>query len=263
MSSLFSTLDGLPPGAELFTDPLRMGGWEVRLVRTGAEMEAVLALRALAFRGHARRADADRFDAGALHLWIGPEGAARPLATIRAFAHPDGRALLGGYSAQVYGLAGLAGQGGLSLEIGRLCLDPGHPSADLVRLIWAGVARMVLRLGAARLIGCPSFASAQPERLAPHLAALSARYLGPDGLRPTPGAREWMGFVGLPLPLPDSAEAPALPPMLRVSLAQGGWMGDHMVVDRDLGTCHVFTCIDIAAMPAGRKRILRAMAGDR
>ena len=259
MSSLFSTLDGLPPGAELFTDPLRMGGWEVRLARSPAEMEGILALRALAFRGHARRADSDRFDAGALHLWIGPEGGRAPLATIRAFAHPDGRALLGGYSAQAYGLSGLAGQGGLSLEIGRLCLHPGHPSADLVRLIWAGVARMVVRLGAARLIGCPSFASTEPERLAPHLAALAARHLGPEGQRPTPRAREWRGFVGLPLP--ESAEAPALPPMLRVCLAQGGWMGDHMVIDRDLGTCHVFTCIDIAAMPEGRKRILRAMAG--
>jgi L-ornithine Nalpha-acyltransferase len=259
MSSLFSTLHGLPPGRELFETPLRYGGWEVRLAEGREDMAAVLALRALAFRGHATRADTDAFDSRALHLWIGPEAGAAPLATIRVLVHADGRALLGGYCAQYYALEGLAHQPGLTLELGRLCLDPGHHMADLVRLIWAGVARLVAQLNAARLIGCPSFAGMDAGALAPHLAALAVKHLGPEALRPGPRAPERVNFVGL---APATGGAPLLPPLLRVCLGQGGWMGDHLVVDRDLGTCHVFTCVDIAAMPEGRKRILRVLAAQ-
>jgi putative hemolysin len=52
-----------------------------------------------------------------------------------------------------------------------------------------------------------------------------------------------------------------MPPLLRTYLAMGGWVSDHAVVDRDLGTLHVFTGLEIAAIPPGRARALRAVAG--
>jgi putative hemolysin len=53
----------------------------------------------------------------------------------------------------------------------------------------------------------------------------------------------------------------AMPPLLRSYLAMGGWVSDHAVVDRDLGTLHVFTALEIAALPPARARRLRALAG--
>jgi phytoene dehydrogenase-like protein len=51
-----------------------------------------------------------------------------------------------------------------------------------------------------------------------------------------------------------------MPPLLRSYLAMGGWVSDHAVVDRDLGTLHVCTGVEIAAIPPSRARLLRADA---
>jgi L-ornithine Nalpha-acyltransferase len=61
---------------------------------------------------------------------------------------------------------------------------------------------------------------------------------------------------------PDLAAAMAqMPPLLRTYLAMGGWVSDHAVLDRDLDTLHVFTAVEIAAIPPARARALREIAG--
>jgi putative hemolysin len=52
-----------------------------------------------------------------------------------------------------------------------------------------------------------------------------------------------------------------MPPMLKTYLMMGGWVSDHAVVDRDLGTMHVFTGVEISTIPPARKKLLRAVAG--
>ena len=52
-----------------------------------------------------------------------------------------------------------------------------------------------------------------------------------------------------------------MPPLLRTYLLMGGWVSDHAVIDRDLNTMHVFTAVDIKAIPQARKRLLRALVG--
>ncbi|HBQ35447.1 MAG TPA: ornithine-acyl-ACP acyltransferase, partial [Rhodobacteraceae bacterium] len=38
------------------------------------------------------------------------------------------------------------------------------------------------------------------------------------------------------------------------------WVSDHAVVDRQMTTMHVFTGVEISAIPENRKKILRADA---
>lgn len=239
-----------------FGPPIQGGPREVRLAR-GADLEAVLALRGRAFRNGAE--DRDIHDATSLHLWVGRPGAG-PEATLRLRRHADAAALLGGYAAQHYDLRALAGAGGLTLELGRLCTEPGAGEGDLLRLLWAGVARLAMTTGAARLIGCTSFPGTDATALSPAWALLAARYLGPAIRAPGARAPETYPFAGVTA-APDPAAAALLPPLLRAYLAMGGWVSDHAVVDRDLGTCHVFTCVEIDAMPPARRRILAQMAG--
>lgn len=244
------------PPADLFGAPIRQGGRMVRLAGPG-DMEAVLALRARAFRGGAE--DRDDFDADSLHLWVGPE--AGPVqATLRLRRHADAGALLGGYAARFYDLAAMAGAGGEVLELGRLCTEPGAGSPDLLRLLWAGVARLALATGAARLIGCTSFHTIDAAALDPAWALLAARHQGPAALTPGRKAAEIRPFEALRAP-PDPAAAARLPGLLRAYLSMGGWVSDHAVIDRDLGTCHVFTCVEIATMPEARRRLLAQMGG--
>jgi len=68
---------------------------------------------------------------------------------------------------------------------------------------------------------------------------------------------------GAPPPAtPPALPALAMPPLLRSYLILGGWVSDHAVIDRDLATLHVFTALEIAAIPPGRARLLRALALD-
>ena len=61
---------------------------------------------------------------------------------------------------------------------------------------------------------------------------------------------------------PDPRRAQAeLPPLLRTYLVMGGWVSDHAVVDEQMDTLHVFTGLEIAAIPQARQRLLRAVAG--
>ncbi len=64
------------------------------------------------------------------------------------------------------------------------------------------------------------------------------------------------------MPVIDRRAALAsLPPLLRTYLGMGGWVSDHAVVDRELETLHVFTCVEVDRIPAARAASLRAVAG--
>jgi len=68
-------------------------------------------------------------------------------------------------------------------------------------------------------------------------------------------------FVAPPCKISDEKQAWAsLPPLLRSYLAMGGWVSDHAVVDENMNSLHVFTGLDISAIPPARARLLRAVA---
>ena len=52
-----------------------------------------------------------------------------------------------------------------------------------------------------------------------------------------------------------------MPPLLKTYLMMGGWVSDHAVVDQQMNTLHVFTGLEVGAIPPARKRLLRAVAG--
>ena len=242
-------------GDRLFGAPI-VAGTRVARLAGPEDMAGVLALRGRAFRAGAE--DRDDYDDLSLHLWIGrPGGPAE--ATLRFRRHGDGAALLAGYAARQYGLEAMAATGGETLELGRLCTEPGAGDADLMRLLWAGVSRVALVTGAARMIGCTSFHTREPEALDPAWALLMARHQGPAALTPSRKAPEVRAFeVVTATPTPEAAQL--LPGLLRAYLSMGGWVSDHAVIDRDLGTCHVFTCVEIDRMPPARRRAMAQLA---
>ncbi|KPQ08500.1 MAG: ornithine-acyl[acyl carrier protein] N-acyltransferase [Rhodobacteraceae bacterium HLUCCA12] len=244
-----------------FGPPLRQRGLVVRAAAPN-EVPALIAMRARAFRGGGT--DEDAFDARCLHLWVGEDGAvpATPLATARMQLHRAGE-VAQGYTARYFDLTPLAAAPGPALELGRLCTRPGPAAPLALRMIWAGVARMVERTGAARLIGCSSFPGTDPADHATVLAHLAAHHRGPDGRRPQarPDVEHrpltaWAEQAG-----PETVTPAQLPTLLRSYLSLGGWLGADLVIDRDLGTCVAFTCVEIATMPPRRRRVLTALAG--
>ena len=51
-----------------------------------------------------------------------------------------------------------------------------------------------------------------------------------------------------------------LPALLKTYLSMGGWVSDHAVVDVQMNTLHVFTGLEIAAIPPARAKALRAIS---
>lgn len=218
---------------------IEAGRWRARL--TGAEGAAgALALRSLVFRGGP--SDRDAFDAAARHLMI--EDASGTVHACARLSVQDSAGIRAGYAAQFYDLTAFSSRFARALEVGRLCHRPGATDPDVPRLLLAVIARVVEAAGAEVLYGCSSFPAeaAALGRLADRIA--------PDGWRPGRKAAETVPLTG---------EGGTLPPLLRSYLSLGARVSDHGVVDRDLGTVHVFTGLPIAEIPPVRARLLTGM----
>ncbi len=161
------------------------------------------------------------------------------------------------YAAQSYELDDFSRLDGSMIEIGRFCVSDQAMNADVLRIAWAALTKLVDQADVKYLFGAASFAGVQPQHYGRALRRLRTRHLGPDNYLPRPRDAEAIALADLP----DYGSKP-LPPLLRTYLAMNGWVGDHAVIDRQLDTCHVFTCVEIAKIPAARARALRALAQE-
>lgn len=221
--------------------------------------DAALALRTRCF-GPAGGA-VDDFDAAARHLCVYDRKTGATIATCR-LTSLRGAAVLRGYTAQFYDLNPLAALDQPMIELGRFCIHPDWHDPDILRLIWAGLTAQVDGQGAMMLFGCTSFHGCDPAPFTQAFALLAARYLAPLDWRPVARSQAVVRFADQP-PLTDPKQAAAaLPSLLRTYLLMGGGVSDHAVIDREMGTLHVFTALEIAAIPPGRQRLLRALVGD-
>ncbi|MCF7700478.1 GNAT family N-acetyltransferase [Loktanella sp. M215] len=238
------------------TASFHKGRLGVRLAQDAADLAACQALRHACFFGKPG-VDADDFDAVCQHIMIGGEGGL--VGTCRVMVLQDGAALSASYAATAYDLSPLAAFERPVMEIGRFCVTPTAGTVDVLRLAWGALTGLVDAHGAGMLIGCSSFAGADPQRHAPALALLGAHHQGPDALRPLRRAARTVSLAGA---VPDRRAALAgLPQLLRSYLGMGGWVGDHAVVDDVMDTVHVFTAVAVDAVPPARARALRALAG--
>jgi putative hemolysin len=239
--------------------PLQRGGMVARLAHGRADMAKVMAFRQRAFpRAHGAEEDAQ--DALSAHVLV--EGAAGLLAYFRVMLFGWGAGLQQGYAARFYDVAPLAGYARPIAEMGRFCLAPGGVHPDVLRLAWGAMTRIVDEGQAGLLVGCTSFRGANWTQHRAGLALLAAEFIGPPDHLPGRGPGEVVEYPALAGPVTDRRSALAgLPPLLRTYLAMGGWVSDHAVVDRELDTLHVFTCVEVDRVPKARAASLRAVAG--
>jgi L-ornithine Nalpha-acyltransferase len=238
----------------------QFGEMQVRLALSEKDMHAVQALRADRFRGVHSISDLDRFDPLCAHLLVQRGAAEMPLAAARFRLLVGSADILSSYCAQFYDLGALAQSGLRVMEIGRICLRAGHEDqADIPRALLAGLTRAAQVLAADMLVGCASFHGADPAAHRNALRYLQARHLGPEGLRPGKGAGQSYD-LHLAADTPQPQDLRHVPALLRLYLGLGGWVSDHAVCDPDLNTLHVFTAVDVHAIPPARLRALSQLA---
>lgn len=228
------------------------GRYGVKLAETSAEIAQCQCLRHLCFHG-AKGLDAEPLDQQCSHIMVaGPQGL---VATCRVLVIKRNFDM--SYSAQRYDIEDLKSHGPF-LEIGRFCVTPGLLDADILRLIWGALTRMVDDFGVKFLFGCASFPGVKVESCAAGLGVLARRFQAPKNMT----IRQKSKSV---LPLSEFENAPGnglsqMPTLLRSYLSMGGWVSDHAVVDAEMNTIHVFCALEIAKIPAARARALRAIA---
>ncbi|WP_170399576.1 GNAT family N-acetyltransferase [Ruegeria arenilitoris] len=240
---------------------LGKGRYRARLAQSPQDVAAAQQLRTLAFGTD--HTDQDNFDPVCSHILVEDlrEGG-QLVCCFRMLTMENGTEVTRSYSAQFYELSALQGFEGRMVEMGRFCVHPDWTDPDILRVAWGAMTAYVDQNGVEMLFGCSSFAGTETEEYLDAFAMLKHRHLAPKRWLPRVKAPNVFRFAARLRRKPDAKKAMLrMPPLLRTYLMMGGWVSDHAVVDRRMNTLHVFTGLEIGAIPPARKRLLRAVAG--
>ena len=248
---------------------LRKPRYAARTACTPQDIVGAQRLRHLAFvegRGLAAYPDGldrDAFDAACRHVLVEDVRTGTLVCCFRLLPLSGGTEIGKSYSAQYYELSALHDFAGPMVEMGRFCVHPAWRDPDILRVAWGAMSAHVDAAGVELLFGCSSFNGTEAAAYMDAFALLKDHHLAPKRWLPRVKAPHVFRFAKLlRRTKPDARRAAlAMPPLLRTYLAMGGWVSDHAVVDRDLNTLHVFTGLEIRAIPPARARLLRAAAG--
>ncbi len=240
---------------------LEKGRYQARLAQTACDVAEAQKLRTLAFATQDQ--DCDVFDEHCSHVLIEDMRTNGELVCcFRMLTMQDGDEVGRSYSAQFYDLSALRGFTGPMVEMGRFCIHPDRHDPDILRVAWGAMTAYVDQNGVEMLFGCSSFAGTETVEYLDAFAMLKDKHLAPKRWLPRVKAPDVFRFATRLRRRPNAKLAMLrMPPLLRTYLMMGGWVSDHAVVDRQMDTLHVFTGLEISAIPAARKRFLRAVAG--
>jgi putative hemolysin len=244
----------------------RIGGLEVRLARSEAEIAAAQEVRYRVFydelgagKGglHALdRRDADRFDPACDHLLVLDTGLAgadhrRIVGTYRLLRQEMAAAAGGFYSQDEFELPGLVARHPdmRFLELGRSCVLPEYRSKRTIEVLWQGIWAYCNHHDIGVMTGCASFPGTDPAAHAEALTYLAHHCrTGPDwDVRAVPGRYRSMDLMPIEAVGARSALA-AMPPLVKGYLRLGARIGDGCVVDEDFGTVDVFVVLPVGAI---------------
>ncbi|HVZ07257.1 GNAT family N-acetyltransferase [Rhodopila sp.] len=233
---------------------LTAGNLGVRLALSGADIDAVQALRYRVFYGElgarqsaetrATQRDRDLFDAVADHLVVVDhslgDGADSVVGTYRLIRRDGARRAGQFYSAGEYDISRIEAHPGAILELGRSCVDAGYRNRAVMQLLWRGIAAYVFHHQIDLMFGCASLPGTDPDALAEELSYLYYHHLAPPEIRPRALASRYVPMQRLDRAAihPPSA-LNRLPPLIKGYLRLGGFVGDGAVIDADFNTIDV------------------------
>jgi L-ornithine Nalpha-acyltransferase len=245
---------------------LLKGRYTARLAEGAADVRAAKTLRYQCFvsgrpADRGQGVDSDDFDAACLHMLVEEAGSGVLACTYRLMPLAHGGEIHHSYAAQYYDLKGLSTFSEPLLELGRFCVAPNRPpDADLLRVAWGAIARLVDAQGVGLLFGCSSFVGANVAGHHDALQALARKHLAPAKWHVKKKHADTVDYAANLTDFDPRRAQAQTPALLRTYLMMGGWVSDHAVIDRQLDTLHVFTGLPIATIPPARARALRALA---
>ncbi|SEO43961.1 Putative hemolysin [Salinihabitans flavidus] len=242
---------------------LSKGRYRARIAQTETDIRSAQALRQTAFRrAEEGGLDRDEFDPLCTHVLVEEEKTETLVCCFRILPLAGGAEIGRSYSAQFYELSALRAFDGPMVEMGRFCIHPDWTDPDILRVAWGAMTDFVERNRVEMLFGCSSFAGTDARHYYDAFAMLRDRHLAPTRWLPRVKAPKVFRFAKRLRRKPDLKLAQLrMPPLLRTYLLMGGWVSDHAVIDTHMNTLHVFTGLEVHAIPPARRKLLRAISG--
>lgn len=184
-------------------------------------------------------ADVDPFDAYCDHLLVRHRPTGTVVGTYRLL--PPGRAAVAGrlYAESEFDLGAHRPIRSDLVEVGRSCVHPDHRDGAVIALMWAGIARYLVRSGHDWLGGCCSIPLSDGGELAAGVRdVVMERHLAPPEYRVRP-LLPWN---------PDGVARPArtvLPPLLRGYLRLGAWVCGEPAHDPAFGVADLYVLLSL------------------
>ena len=258
-----------------------VGRYRVRLAETAEDRDAACRLRFKVFNielgkglesSYRTGLDTDKFDLVCEHLLVEDKleenPAKRIVGTYRMQSGTMAASNLGYYSEQEFSFAPYEALRAGILELGRASIDREHRTADVLTLLWRGIAQYATDMGLRYLIGCSSLNSKDPAegwqvyrqlekyRVSPEFETEpTAAYACPaeqEGRHAQPPVQQ----EDQSLPTPPSTPV-KVPKLLRTYLAIGACIGGPPAWDREFGTIDFLTLLDLKLVsPGARHRFL-------
>jgi len=195
--------------------------------------------------------DIDRFDAVCDHLIVEHAGSRQVVGTYRLQSGMMASANFGYYSEREFDFTPYGELRDSMIELGRACVHRDHRSADVLNLLWRGIAQYALRRRGRYLIGCSSLTSQDPRHGSAVYRTLQKHIVEPS-LRTLPNAD-----FAMPLVFPGNASCKA-PKLLRAYLAVGARICGPPAIDREFKTIDFLTLMDLETLhPRLRARFLK------
>lgn len=237
-------------------------GYSVTQTRTPADIEQAQRFRARCF-GLICAQDTDSHDHAYDHVLIRDVKTSTLVCCFRILSMRPAE-ISRSYAARYYDLSRLEQFDGHMLELGRFCIDPARRDSTILRLAWATLTDLVDTQGVKLLFGCSSFAGMDPTHYTHAFAYLNRHARAPARWAPQPLLKGAVFLAQSAANKLDRRKALCqMPPLLRSYIGMGGWVSDHAVVDQTMNTLHVFTGLEIDAIPPVRQRLLRALRAAR
>ncbi|MFF1837632.1 GNAT family N-acetyltransferase [Streptomyces sp. NPDC058231] len=193
--------------------------------------------------------DGDAFDAYCDHLLVRETATGDVIATYRLLPPERARAAGRLYAEGEFDLGRLGPIRDDLIEVGRSCVHPAHRDGAVIALIWAGLARYMVRSGHNWLAGCCSIPLADGGTLAAGAwDTVRAKYLAPEEYWVTPH-RLWQPTAATrpagAAAAPTRTGTAALPPLLRGYLRLGAWVCGAPAHDPDFGVADLYVLLSL------------------
>jgi putative hemolysin len=238
---------------------LEAGAYVARLALTGIERAAAFRLRFRVFNlemqeglesAYVNGYDIDRYDEVCDHLIVEERTTGDIIGTYRIQMGDVAGQNFGYYSEQEFDFNPFEEMRDQIVELGRACIHREHRSAEVLHLLWRGIARYALANGGRYMMGCCSLTSQDPE-MGHAVHRLLESYLVEPDLRTLP-TREFL----LPKSLEPAGEVRA-PKLLRAYLTIGAKICGPPAIDREFKTIDFLTLLDLQTLhPRVARRFL-------